>query len=148
MDPWRLPPRSCMNGGSLVPLSSGLRRQRLARRLRPGEHKLLRAVARVYVQPGGGMLHLRTRGFGDEDVAGRIDREIVRPAEFANADAGTGELAHHFEIAAAKHGNHVRAAVGDIEVRLWRVVREADRERGLDSARPLRRPRGLLLGAA
>ena len=57
------------------------------------------------------------------------------------SDAGAAELVDDLEVAAAQHGDHVRAAIGHVEIRLRRIVRETDRERRLDAARPLRRPR-------
>src|SRR6185503_19981919 len=114
----------------------------------PLERELLRAEAGVHFRTCRGMLHFRSRCFSDVDVARRIDRQIVGPAELSRAHAWSTEFADHLEITAAQNRDEVRPAIGDIHVGLRRVVREADGKGRFSAARPLWCPRCLLLRTA
>ena len=121
---------------------------RLAHYLVPGERNF---CARCPVAPRHPSVGFFTSGPAASATKMLPDGSTVRLCgrpSWPGPTPGPAELVHDLEIAAPEHRDDVRAAVGDVEIRLRRVVREADRKRRFDPARPLRRPRGFLLCAA
>lgn len=71
------------------------------------QRELLRAESSLHCRAGRWMLHLRTRGFSNEDVALRVDREVVWSSKLAGADARPAKFAHHLQITSAQDGDEV-----------------------------------------
>src|SRR5580700_9957594 len=76
------------------------------------------------------------RRFSRIDVALQIDSQVVDTRELAHLAASVAERSHNFQVLSPQDPDLVVVAVPEIQIRLLRIDRETNRERGPIPQRP------------